>query len=150
MSFINLFHRPHVTLLTIAAIVNICASVAVAPRYRTCDGSFYPGSDPSESICNSGGTDYPCATDSCGEYSLASWQQFTFQDCLFYLNNDKTQPITTNRRDVIHPLEYRVGADGTYVDAQDRDDRIWYRCPFSIDNSFNSRRATCSNCATLT
>ncbi|OAV98841.1 hypothetical protein PTTG_25531 [Puccinia triticina 1-1 BBBD Race 1] len=144
MAFVNLLHRAHTIILIIAAIANLCSTEDVAPtHYRSCDAYLFPSGNPNEFVCNSGAVDYHCVDTSCGEYTL-TWDKFTFTDCLAYVNYGKSRALTTNNKAIVSPFQYHVSA--YYTDVQDRDDKNWYRCPFSLENSFNSRRATCTDC----
>ncbi|KAA1084499.1 hypothetical protein PGT21_029376 [Puccinia graminis f. sp. tritici] len=151
MTFMNFLQSPRTTLLIIAFINTLQSTLADVPLpYRMCDIYFYPSGDSAKYMCRSNHKEYSCSIASCGEYDKP-WDGFVFTNCNYYINNDKSQGLQNpiQIKASVSPLQYHIGNDATttYVDAQDRFDRHWYRCPYSFDDSFNLRRATCTDCA---
>ncbi|WAQ88824.1 hypothetical protein PtA15_10A244 [Puccinia triticina] len=117
-----------------------------SPQITTkCDTYFHPTRDARLYMCVNAKDKYKCDLESCGENSKP-WSDFTFANCLHYVGNDyRKNPIPGTTKAVVHPLQYHVNA-ASYVDAQDRDDRHWYRCTFKDPADFNARRAACTDC----
>ncbi|KAI7953500.1 hypothetical protein MJO28_006047 [Puccinia striiformis f. sp. tritici] len=144
MQLLNLFQRPHMTLLVVAIVITVHLALATPPPPKeekaTCDEHFYPTKDPHTYMCRSNHMSYKCPIDSC-KVDDKAWSQATFKNC-DVLNKQK-QIIHGRTLPVVVPIQYQVYPG--YTDVQDRKTRWWVRCTTAQDKS-NDHKSICDKC----
>ncbi|POW11344.1 hypothetical protein PSTT_05352 [Puccinia striiformis] len=82
MQLLNLFQRPHMTLLVVAIVITVHLALATPPPPKeekaTCDEHFYPTKDPHTYMCRSNHMSYKCPIDSCKVDDKACELPFAF------------------------------------------------------------------------
>ncbi|KAH9456050.1 hypothetical protein MJO28_006062 [Puccinia striiformis f. sp. tritici] len=143
MQLLNLFQRPHITLLVVAIVITVHSALAMPPPKEekvTCDEYFYPSKDPHTYMCRSNHVTHKCPIDSC-KVDDKAWPQATFKNC--DLLNKQRQIITGHTIPSVTPYQYHTNPAGT--DVQDSKTGKWYRCTAAKDKS-NDHRSACEKC----
>ncbi|KAI9608250.1 hypothetical protein KEM48_003384 [Puccinia striiformis f. sp. tritici PST-130] len=108
MQLLNLFQRPHITLLVVAIVITVHSALAMPPPKEekvTCDEYFYPSKDPHTYMCRSNHVTHKCPIDSC-KVDDKAWPQATFKNC--DLLNKQRQIITGHTIPSVTPYQYHT------------------------------------------
>ncbi|KAI9600243.1 hypothetical protein H4Q26_000021 [Puccinia striiformis f. sp. tritici PST-130] len=144
MFLARMFQQAHLGLAIIALLSFLPA--LLAQSVQTCGLLFAPAHGfPGVYSCrNPGGVTYTCKIDSCHQGGH-SWADFTFTNCLKY-NTDNSLSNIPKDRIWVESLVVIQTQTETFVNVHERRSPTWYKCTWSKEHPFNSRRPQCNSC----